>query len=96
MNKTHSKTLAVKVAVPMFEKFKELCDANFKSMSDTIRDFIRERLQNQVVVQYEDGSLGVIDKGWMVQQDGETFTVDFGNIYGKKCKLVKSFTKDNN
>ena len=93
MSKKHTdKTLAVRVPTPMFNRFKELCDANFKSMSDTIRDFIRERIQTEVLVRYEDGTFGVINKGWIVaQEDGETYTVDFGNIYGKKCKVVKSF-----
>ncbi len=35
------KIMSVKVPSPLFDKFKELCDQNYKTMSDTIRDFIR-------------------------------------------------------
>jgi len=34
--------LAVRVPEELFDKFKQLCDENYKTMSDTIRDFIRD------------------------------------------------------
>jgi|GEM_PF-2292202 len=40
--KSSDKVLSIRVPEPLFTKFKEACDANFKSMSDTIRDCIRE------------------------------------------------------
>lgn len=36
------KVLSIRVPTILFEKFKALCDENYKSMSDTLRDFIRE------------------------------------------------------
>lgn len=44
MNKNNisEKILSIRVPEPLFEKFKTKCDDNFKSMSDTIRDFMRE------------------------------------------------------
>jgi predicted DNA-binding protein len=36
------KILAVRVPEELFEKFKQLCDENYKTMSDTLRDFIRD------------------------------------------------------
>lgn len=43
MSEKHTdKTLAVRVPVPLFEKFKSKCEANFKNMSDVVRDFICE------------------------------------------------------
>ena len=89
MSKTHNKTLAVKVPVPMFDKFKELCDANFKSMSDTIRDFIRERIETQVVVRWEDGSMGAVSQEWLNARGWQTHP---GVVWGKKCEVVKSFS----
>ena len=41
-HKTSDKVMSIRVPEPLFDKFKKVCDANFKSMSDTIRDFIRE------------------------------------------------------
>ena len=40
--KISDKILSIRVPEPLFDKFKKACNANFKSMSDTIRDFIRE------------------------------------------------------
>ena len=94
MSKADSKTLAVKVPVPLFDQFKELCDANFKSMSDTIRDFIRERIQNIVLVRYEDGSLGSVHVSGLVRgMDGKMFVCgDFvGEYQNRQCEVVKSF-----
>ena len=94
MSKAHSKTLAVKVPLPMFDQFKELCDTNFKSMSDTIRDFIRDRVQNQIVVRYEDGSLGSVHiSGLMRGVDGKTFISGdmLGQYQDRPCEVVKSF-----
>lgn len=34
--------LSVRVPEELFDKFKQLCDENYKTMSDTIRDFIRD------------------------------------------------------
>lgn len=45
MNKNHNipdKIMSIRVPEPLFNKFKEECDLNFKSMSDAIRDFIKE------------------------------------------------------
>jgi len=36
------KILAVRVPEELFVKFKQLCDENYKTMSDTLRDYIRE------------------------------------------------------
>ena len=36
------KVLSVRVPEELFEKFKQLCDQNYKTMSDTLRDFIRD------------------------------------------------------
>jgi metal-responsive CopG/Arc/MetJ family transcriptional regulator len=33
--------LSVRVPKELFDKFKLLCDENYKTMSDTLRDFIR-------------------------------------------------------
>ena len=47
MSKKHKaeKILAVRVPDELFDKFKQLCDENYKTMSDTLRDFIREYLK---------------------------------------------------
>jgi metal-responsive CopG/Arc/MetJ family transcriptional regulator len=45
MSKKHTKILAVRIPVSFFDRFKELCSANYKSMSDTIRDFIRTEIK---------------------------------------------------
>ena len=42
MEKSSDKIMSIRVPRPLFDKFKEVCNMNFKSMSDTIRDFIRE------------------------------------------------------
>jgi metal-responsive CopG/Arc/MetJ family transcriptional regulator len=39
------KVLAIRVPTPLFDKFKEKCNENFKSMSDTLRDFIRDYIK---------------------------------------------------
>ena len=36
------KVMSVRVAEELFCKFKQLCDENYKTMSDTLRDFIRD------------------------------------------------------
>jgi metal-responsive CopG/Arc/MetJ family transcriptional regulator len=33
--------LSVRIPQELFDKFKQLCDENYKTMSDTIRDYIR-------------------------------------------------------
>lgn len=43
--KTNDKIMSIRIPEPLFEKFKEACDSDFKSMSDTIRDFIRDRVK---------------------------------------------------
>jgi metal-responsive CopG/Arc/MetJ family transcriptional regulator len=40
------KILAIRIPEVMFSQFKERCDDNCKTMSDTIRDFIREYLKS--------------------------------------------------
>lgn len=40
------KILSVRIPKPFFNKFKMICDNNFKTMSDTIRDFVREYIKN--------------------------------------------------
>ena len=39
--KASDKVLSVRVPEPLFDKFKEFCDENYKSMSDMIRDYMR-------------------------------------------------------
>ena len=39
------KIMSIRVPEPLFSKFKKVCEANFKSMSDAIRDFIRDYSQ---------------------------------------------------
>jgi predicted DNA-binding protein len=36
------KVLSIRVPTELFDKFKALCDQNYKTMSDTLRDFIRD------------------------------------------------------
>lgn len=36
------KVLSVRVPRELFNKFKILCDENYKTMSDTLRDYIRD------------------------------------------------------
>lgn len=36
------KVLSVRVPSELFDKFKNLCDENYKTMSDTLRDYIRD------------------------------------------------------
>lgn len=48
MNKNHAdKVLAIRVPTPLFDKFKEKCNENFKSMSEALRDFIREYIKEE-------------------------------------------------
>jgi len=48
MNKINAdKTLAIRIPNPLFHKFKEKCDSNYKSMSEAIRDFIREYIKEE-------------------------------------------------
>lgn len=48
MNKNNAdKILAIRVPTALFEKFKEKCNENYKSMSDTVRDFIREHIKQE-------------------------------------------------
>lgn len=36
------KVLSVRIPSELFDKFKNLCDENYKTMSDTLRDYIRD------------------------------------------------------
>jgi metal-responsive CopG/Arc/MetJ family transcriptional regulator len=45
--KVSDKVMSIRVPEPLFSKFKDICDANFKSMSDTIRDFIRDQIKQE-------------------------------------------------
>lgn len=48
MNKKNAdKILAIRIPTPMFKIFKEKCNNNFKSMSDTLRDYIRDYIKKE-------------------------------------------------
>lgn len=48
MNKTYAdKVLAIRIPEPLFEKFKEKCNENYKTMSEALRDFIKEYIKEK-------------------------------------------------
>lgn len=51
-----------------------------------------ERLQTQVVVRWEDGSMGAVSQEWL---DARGWQRHPGVVCGKKCEVVKSFVSQN-
>ncbi len=46
MNKNNAdKVIVVRIPTILFDQFKESCNKEFKTMSETIRDFIREYIK---------------------------------------------------
>ena len=46
MGKEKTKVMAIRVYESLFEKFKEACDDNYKTMSEAVRDFMQEYIKN--------------------------------------------------
>ena len=47
MNKQNAdKVLAIRIPAPLFDKFKDECNKNYKTMSEALRDFIREYVKH--------------------------------------------------
>ena len=41
------KLLVVRLPAPLFDGFKDVCNSQYKTMSEAIRDFIRETIKNE-------------------------------------------------
>jgi hypothetical protein len=76
-----------------FDQFKEFCKIKSKSTSNTIMDFILEQLQNQVIVKYEDGSIGSVDISdlHVDVHVGGYFIIDVEQYKNIPCEIIKSF-----
>ena len=44
-NNIADRVLSVRIPARFFNKFQKLCDDNFRSMSDTMRDFVRKYIK---------------------------------------------------
>ena len=50
MNKSNAdKVLTIRIPLPLFDKFRDKCQENYKTMSEALRDLIREYIKRKDV-----------------------------------------------